>query len=201
MATYTYVDLEIDEARYLSNLSGIKYDLQTTTRWCDKYHELHCSKSLLPFIEPITIAILVQFMRAFGGGVRNKEARHLLSNLTAEQIQQYEYYRSYRDKHVAHSINEFEENSVRAYYIEGEIEKGINSIGTGGDRIIGLSDGDIESIVSICNTLLDALKIEIKSEKEKLLGIAKKLTVEEIESMSINMPKHPNDIDVSKGRC
>ena len=64
-----------------------------------------------------------------------------------------------------------------------------------------MSDGDIQGIVSICKTLLVSLKTEITSEKTKILNMAKKFTTEEIEAMSINMPKHPNDIDVSKGRC
>jgi hypothetical protein len=59
----------------------------------------------MQYTEPLSSAILASFMRAFGGGVRNKAARHALDSLTDDQMKQYEYYRDYRDKHIAHSIN------------------------------------------------------------------------------------------------
>lgn len=200
MATHTYGILEIDEARYLANLIGIEHDLRSTVEWCGKYDELFNSRKLMLFAEPLTSAILVRFMRAFGGGIRNTAARHLLESLTDEQKKQYEYYYFYRDKHIAHSINEFEENYVKAYYIEEDIDKGINSISTGCSSLIGLSSNDTKIIVNICNKLLSVLKVEMDAEKEKLLDIARKYTTDEILSLRMESPKHPRDIDVSKHR-
>lgn len=200
MATHNYGVLEIEEARYLANLIGIERDLKTTIDWCNKYKELFSSNELMQYIEPMTNAILVNFMRAFGGGIRNTKARHLLGTLTNEQNSQYEQYRKHRDNHIAHSINEFEENYVKAYYIEEDIEEGITSIQTGCSKVIGLSFDDADNIINICNVLMSALKQEMKIEKDKILVIAIKYTKDEILQLSKESQKSPAKIDVSKRR-
>lgn len=200
MVTHNYGLLEINEARYLADLVGIEHDLSLTIEWCKKYDELFENMDLIPFGEPLTTAILVRFMRAFGGGVRNKSARHLLNALTEEQKAQYDHYRSYRDKHIAHSINEFEDNYVKAYFIEENIEKGINSISTGCSQIIGISTQDTKNIINICNTLLDEVQKEMNAEQEKLLMITNDYTSEDILNLRKETHKRSSEIDIAKGR-
>jgi hypothetical protein len=82
--------------------------------------------------------------------VRNKDALHLLESLNDDQKVQYEYFRDVRDKHIAHSVNEFENNHVKAYYIAETPGKGIESIGSESIRAIGLSSDEINIIENIC---------------------------------------------------
>ena len=199
MVTHTYVTLEIDEARKLASLNGIEYDLSSTIEWCNEYPSIESLNSII-YPDIFTTAILIRFMRAFGGGIRRESAAHLLSALNTEQKSNYEYFQNIRDKHVAHSVNEFEENYVNAYYIEERPEDGVNSISSGGGRVVGLSSLDIERIKSICQTLLIAVNAEIQTEKEKLLVIAKIFTTEDILKMDSATPKHINEMDVSKRR-
>ncbi len=74
MATHTYGHLKIEEARYLANLFGIEYDLKSTIDWCKKFDSLKENKELMWLIEPITVAILTRFIRAFGGGLHVSDA-------------------------------------------------------------------------------------------------------------------------------
>ena len=204
MAIHTYVDLEIDEARFLADLVGIEYDLNTTIDWCDHFDELMSAimskQGTTWLVEPLTTAILVRFMRAFGGGVRFGSTKHILSYLSEEEKLHYDYFRNLRSKHVAHSVNEFEDNQVKAYYIEGSAENGINSIQTGCSRITGLSSSEIKKIRCVCHTLVAAIQSEIKDEKSKLLNITSQYTKKEIVKFKMKMPKHPSKIDVTKGR-
>jgi hypothetical protein len=201
MVTHTYEHLEIEEARYLANLFGIEYDLRSTINWCKKFDSLFADKELGWLIEPITVAILINFIRAFGGGVRNRNALHLLKLLNDGQKKQYEYFKNVRDKHIAHSVNEFETNYVKACYIEENPKEGIKSIGLGSTRVIALSSNEINEIENICTTLLQGLKKEIETEKVNLLKFTKKnYTVEDIKKMKICVPKHTKDINVSRKR-
>jgi len=200
MATHTYIDLEIDEARYLANLVGVEYDLKTTIDWCDQFGQLMHDRDKYWLVEPMTTAILVRFTRAFGGGKRYPDTNHILSVLGKEEKEKYDYFRNVRSKHVAHSVNEFEDNQVKAYYIEGSEEKGINSIGLGCDRVIGLSSEDINSIRAICQTLVTKVKSEMGIEKEKLLAFTSTYTAEDIMQGQMRVPKHPKDIDVTRNR-
>ncbi len=200
MATHTHKHLKIKKARYLSNLFGIENDLNSTINWCKKFDSLTKNKDSTWLIEPITVAILIKFMRAFGSGVRNKDALHLLESLSDDQREQYEYFKNVRSLHIAHSINEFENNYVKACYIAENPEKGIQSIGKGSMMLIGLSCDDINKIENICSTLLQKLKKEIETEKEKLLKYTKKFTVEDIKKMETYIHKHSKDIDVYQRR-
>ena len=204
MAIHTYVDLEIDEARLLMDLVGIEYDLNTTVDWCNHFDELMSDimskQGTTWLVEPLTTAILVRFMRAFGSGVRCGNTKHISSYLSEEEKSHYDYFKDLRDKHVAHSVNEFEDNQAKAYYIEGAVEKGINSIQTGCSRIIGLSSSEIDKIRHICNTLVKVIQSEIKEEKTKLLEITSQYTKKEIVKLKMKAPKHPSKINVTKRR-
>lgn len=200
MANYRPIDLEFEEARYLANLTGIDYDLKKTVEWCDKYNGLMSDRKVMWVIEPLTVAILTQFIRAFSSGVRNNNAGHLLHSLSEDQKTRYEHFKDIRDKHIAHSVNEYESNHVRAYYDSDQPELVISSIGSGGDRVVGLSGNNIYEIRDICILLQDKLKTEINNEKEKLLEITKDFTTEDIRKMKTNAPKHTSNIDASKSR-
>ena len=126
--------------------------------------------------------------------------KHILSVLSKEEKEQYDMFWSIRDKHIAHSANEFEYNHVKAYYVEGAADKGINSIGLGCDRVVGLSGNEINNIREICITLITEINSEIDSEKKKLLNITDKYTKDDILKFEMKAPKHLNDIDVSKDR-
>lgn len=200
MATHTYVNLEIDEARYLANLVGAAYDLETTIDWCNRFDTLVSDREHGWLIEPMTTAILVRFVRAFGRGARYPDTKHILSALPKEKKEQYEYYKLIRDKHAAHSVNEFEDNHVKAYYIEGEANKGINSIGLGCNRVIGLSSNDVDNIRGICQILMSKVSEEMDNEKKKLMNLTAGYTEQDILKFEMKSPRRLKDIDVAKTR-
>ncbi len=200
MVTHAYVDLEMEEARYLANLVGIEYDLMTAIEWCNQFGELMSDRDKCWLVEPLTTAILIRFMRAFGGGKRYPNTKHILSILSREKKEQYEYFKAVRSKHVAHSANEFENNQVKAYYIEGDANNGFNSIGLSCDRVVGLSSDEIDNIRNICQTLMAKVKSEIEAEKKKLLELTSAYAAEDILSLKMKVPKHSNKIDASKDR-
>jgi hypothetical protein len=60
MATYEYVEVNIDEARYLADLNGIQIDLQAAIDLCNYLLELYKNGKLdTKLIEPLSIAILM----------------------------------------------------------------------------------------------------------------------------------------------
>ncbi len=204
MVTHTYIDLEIQEAQKLADLVGVEYDLKTTKEWCMKFNELmgniNSASDIMWQVESLSTAIVIRFTRSFAGGVRNKNSREILSILDNESKQKSEYFQNLRSKHVAHSVNAFEENYVKAYYVEEAVEKRINSIQTGSYRIVGLSSTEIEEIYNVSSLLLIHIEEEIKKEKEKLLELTKNYTEQEIFRFNQKVPKHPREISITSGR-
>lgn len=200
MATYVYVTVEIDEAKYLADLIGVESDLKTTIEWCDKFVSLLDDRDSFWLIEPLTTAILIRFIRALGTGVRSNCAKSLLCVLTEDEKEKYENFNNIRSKHVAHSVNEFEENEVKAYYNQDAIEQGVTSIGEGHTRVIGLSGYDVEAIRNICIKLIEKIKSEKNAEKKKVLEIISNWTSEDIKKCQAKSPKRIADMDISKRR-
>ena len=134
MADHTWVDLQIAEAARLADLSGILLDLQCARDFAQMLAaEFTATKTNWRLVEPLSIAAAVMYSRPFSGRVRHRLREEDLKILSSEQRAAHDHLRAYRDKHVAHSVNAFEENIPRAYYcVERVKEEGITSIGYGG---------------------------------------------------------------------
>jgi hypothetical protein len=93
----------------------------------------------------------------------------------------HEHLRSFRDKHVAHSVNAFEENFARAYYCEERIQQeGFTSIGSGGGRVASLDSAEAEAVVELTTALEASIEQQIATEKETLLAIVRNLPLSEV---------------------
>ena len=182
MADYTWVDLQIPEAILLSDLSGVLLDLQRARQFAEMLAvQLAAEKPNWEIVEPLSIAATVAYSRPFTGGVRTHLAEEDLEILSPEQRAAHDYLRAYRDKHVAHSVNAFEQNDVRAYYcIERVQDEGITSIGLGSRRITGLSHGDVESIIKLTTVFETHVQSKIRMEEVRLLSIVQSKPLKDV---------------------
>jgi hypothetical protein len=201
MATFKYVDLRIPEARLLADLDGILWDLRRSRDYARLLiSELGAPSPKLQFVEPLSIATIVTYSRAFVSGVRHSLRDSDLSVLSAEQQSTHEYLISLRNKHITHSVNAFEENFARAYYCEERVQaEGFTSIGSGGGRVASLSYSDAEAVVKLTTVLEAHIEKRIESEKETLLAIVRKLPVSEVMANGQSV-FDPKDRDVVKRR-
>lgn len=180
MANHTWVDLQIPEAAKLADLSGILWDLQRAREFAELLAQ-EMSKINSRLIEPLSIAAVVMYSRPFSGGVRLRLAEDDLKTLTPEQRSAHDHIRDYRDKHVAHSVNVFEENIPRANYcVERVHEEGITSIAYGGGRIIGLSGAEVTSIIELTKALEKQIEARIVAERERLLPIVRSMPLQDV---------------------
>ena len=105
MASFTYINLDISGAERLHSLAGITNDLQACLSSLEQL-----SKVLLIDTE-ITDAFLtralVRYARCFKTGIRTVKATDLTSSFTSEDLVSHQFFLDYRDKHIAHSVNDF----------------------------------------------------------------------------------------------
>lgn len=182
MATHTWVDLHLPEAARLADLSGILWDLRQAKEFAKLLaNEFGTSRPNWHLVEPLSIAATVMYSRPFSGGVRHRLGEDDLKVLTEEQRQAHDHLRAYRDKHVAHSVNPFEENIPRANYcVERVKEEGITGIGYGGGRVVGLSGADVAAIIEVTTVLEAHIETQIASEQARLLPIVRSLPLEQV---------------------
>ena len=179
MATYTWVDLKIPEATLLADLNGILWDLQRAREFAKMLiAEFDAPTPNWQLVEPLSIAITVTYSRAFSEGVRHHLQEADLETFSESQRNSHNFIRAYRDKHVAHSVNEFEENIARANYCTERVnDEGIISIGCGGGRVTSLSRADAQAVIDLATVLETHVQSRIKREQERLLIIVRSMPV------------------------
>jgi hypothetical protein len=182
MATYNYVEVKMEEARYLADLHGIQADLQATIDLCNYLLDIYrMEKPDFKFVEPLSIAVLIKYSRPFISGVRKKLSIDALSILTKTELEIHNKFIALRNKHVAHSVNEFEENIVKAYYNKDNVyTEGISSIGLGHARLTSISEYDAEAIIGLSKKITDYVNVEMKAEEAKVLELVRNQPIDEV---------------------
>ena len=182
MANYTWVDLDIPEAATLADLHGVQWDLRNAREWAKSLLARRFAEPPeLDLVEPLSVAVGVMYSRPFVTGVRSRLGEADLAIFTVEQRQAHDRLRSYRDKHVAHSVNAFEENYPRANYCAERVrEEGITSISCGGARVLGLSSSDLNDVVELSEIMLKHVEKRMAAEQERLLPIVRNMPLDEV---------------------
>lgn len=187
MATNTFVELDLSEACNIADLTGICFDLETAKEFALKLQSMiGADPPDYSLVDALSTAILVRYSRAFVSGVRRPLCEEALQTLTEDQRAKHKDLRALRDKHIAHSVNCFEESiPVARYWIERVQFEGITAISCSHDRVIGLSNDDIETVVELTRILLDFVKQRIKAEEARLLSIVRAMPLADVLSVKM----------------
>lgn len=185
MATNTWVDLRLPEAAALADYTGIEFDLRTAQEFSRMLlDERNKAQPNWDLSDPLTTAILVRYARAFTTGVRLRLREDALAELSVAQRERHEFFYALRDKHIAHSVNAFEESQPTArYWVERVHEEGIEQIGCQHHRIVGMSVPDLEAMIDLTTVLRQYVKRKIEDERAKLLKIVRNKPIDEILSV------------------
>ncbi len=193
MATYTYADLHIEEARELADLTGIEADLRQARGYAEALINLMNSPTPdWSLAEPLSIALAVAYSRPFASGVRLRLNESDLMILSGPQREAHDHLRAYRDKHVAHSVNAFEHNQPRAHYWAERVEtEGIIAIGCSHGRVASLGTLTIQVAHELTDVLTTHVNARLAAERERLLAVVRSKPLSEI----LNGGKHGAILD------
>jgi len=182
MATNIFVNIDFPEATDLADLTGIQFDLESARSLSQELKkELESEKPNFSIIDALSTTILIRYSRPFVSGVRKHLGEEALQSLTTQQQNKHQLLRAFRDKHIAHSVNAFEENQpIARYWKERVEEEGITSIECSHMRVVGLGPTDIEDVVEITTVLLGYVNSRLKLEKSKMLEVVRKIPVQEV---------------------
>ena len=173
----------VPEARRLASLAGIATDLQAVVEYCRRLESLWLNLRTLDFSlsEALSTAAVVRYGRCFKSGVRERLPEDALDVAPAALRDTHKFVIELRDKHVAHSVNPFEENEVAVqiadHYVSSEE---IFSINTEHGRAVGLPSDKPVQLRGLAEWWMAWLEIEMIKEKDMLLTLAKSFTLEEL---------------------
>jgi hypothetical protein len=202
MASNTFVEINLAEAADLADLAGAQFDLNSARLLShalkDNFEAPDPNYSL---VDPYSTAILVRYSRPFVTGVRKRLGEEVLSVLTKAQRKKHDRLRAFRDKHIAHSVNAFEDNQlVGRYWVERVAEEGITSVEVNQTRIIGLSSSDIEDIIELTTAMLAHLDTKLREEKVRILQIVRKMPIDKVIGRSRKPIKRMDMAKIHKAR-
>jgi hypothetical protein len=106
-------DVKFPEAKRLADLASILRDLQATVETCKRIIALLESDEEDPILlEGLWSTALVRYVRCFAFGKRYGLSEEVFEGLQGDPIGTHRWYKNMRDKHVAHSVNPYEQVRV-----------------------------------------------------------------------------------------
>ena len=101
--------------------------------------------------------------------------------LNLEQQRKHEEFIAIRGKHIAHSVNAYEENQpIARYCLERVQDEGITSIECNHTRVIGLSGAAVDHMLAITDALLRHVDRRIDNEKDRLLPLVRAKPLDDV---------------------
>jgi hypothetical protein len=173
----TYVELHLEEAKTLADYTSIDVDLRSSYDFATLlWQENQKPHPNFALFEPLMVATIVRYTRAFASGIRLRLYKEGMHILTDQQRSNHQRFIEIRNKYIAHSINGFEESQpVARYWVERVQEEGITSVECTHIRVISLSGDDLKDIMDLGTTWLQFVQKKLSEEKARLLPIVRKV--------------------------
>ena len=185
--TFINISIPIAAAARLASLGGISNDLGGVLDYC-KYLGENDTVETLNFIvwEGLSSAAVVRYVRCFGHGVREPLPADFFAFAPESIADAHKYFIAVRNKHVAHSVNDFEENDVVAqvgthFTSSAEIE----SIHPNHGRLIGLAFGDPHRLAELAHWARAKVYELMAEETTRLLPVVRAIPLEDIRKFGV----------------
>jgi hypothetical protein len=205
MAVYRYVNIRLPEAKRLADLYGIAFDLNACRRYCERYVQVQANmltqtgNSFLlesQHLECFSVYILVKYGRCFKGGVRQQVADEIRAILSPEDLIFHKLVLDIRDKHIAHSVNNFEFHDVKVWLSPEERGRRVDNVNIGGSYLIGLESEKFVELKQLIDKIILWIDGEKKREEQKLTQlVSEKYDLDYLYSLDAEAP---DGIDYSR---
>lgn len=200
MATSGPREIPADLAGELGELYGVEQDLEATKDYCERLRrELSDFTSAdWTLVYALSEAAVVRYARCFTNGTRVNLDPSLLGP-NAREVHNWLW--NLRNKHVAHSVNEFESWSVIVHVVEPPDPAAVHHVSMGAGRVGGLSPDLVESLLSLCDITLEHLRPRIERLRASVEEAVLSRPIDEVYSWRQPAPFPPSTgLDVARDR-
>jgi hypothetical protein len=175
-------DVEFPEAKRLADLASILRDLQATIETCKRVVEiLDSDKNNVILIEGLWSAALVRYVRCFAFGKRYGLTEEVFEGLKGDPIGTHRWYKNMRDKHVAHSVNPYEQVRVGIVLSPEESkDRKVIGVSTLAGSYICPDKKGVEQLGMLANVLIRKVKELGKKCEKSVLETAKTLPIDKL---------------------
>jgi len=174
--------VDFDEAKRLADLGAIVQDLGSTMKICSCLKKMLKEKSQdILLIESLWTTALIKYARCFKSGKRFGLDESIFDGLKGEPRKVHKFYLDMRDKHIAHSVNPFEQMQVGLVLSpEDSSEKKIVGVVTLSMRHIVPDVEGIHQLGLLSKLLLEKVCEIAKQYENKTLEKGKKIPIDDL---------------------
>jgi len=190
-------DFSIPEAQRLSDLSGVDSDLEAVLRICGRCEQV--TKNLpqptetnglawweeIQALGDLMFAAVVRYGRTLNSGAREGIPFDWISSLPEDLQQSHEYFKALRDKYIAHSVSQLEDNQVFVMLAPQFAEQQEPThITVDRGHLVALGLPELRQLASLAEALRRVVAEQMDQETSKLLEIARAMPIAEIRERS-----------------
>lgn len=174
--------VDYEEAKRLADLGAIVQDLGFTMKTCSRLKKLLKEKpqdSLL--IESMWTAALIRYARCFASGKRFGLSESIFDKLRGEPRKVHKMYIDLRNKHIAHSVNPFEQMEVSLILSpKNSHERKIVGVATMSMRHISPDVKGVHQLGLLSKVLLEKVCELAKQYEKKTLEKGKSIPIDDL---------------------
>ena len=174
--------VETHEARLLADLAAIVQELGSILKICSRLKEtLHDSKEDSILIECLWTTALIKYARCFASGKRFGLDESLFSGLAGDPIGVHRNYIAMRNKHIAHSVNLFEQMEVGLVLSSPDQDKReVVGVATLSMRHIVADVDGVHQLGMLAKVALNKACMIAKEKEKEILRYGKALPIGEL---------------------
>lgn len=194
--------VEFEEAKKLADLSSIFQDLKFTIEILKRLIKLLKDKSEdIILVESLWTTALVSYARCFSSGKRFGLKKNIFKNknLKGDPVGCHNYYINLRNKHIAHSVNPFEQIVVDLQ-LSNPKEKKVLGVSVLSQKLICSSIEGVETLIRLVIIVFKEVKEQCKECEKKVLEKGKSIPLDELYSKVRSRIITPNVDDVERVR-
>ena len=195
-------DVEFSEAKRLADLASIIRDLQATVETCRRVVALLEAKEDDPIVlEGLWSAALVRYVRCFAFGKRYGLTEEVFEGLQGDPIGAHRWYKNMRDKHVAHSVNPYEQVRVGVVLSpEKSNERKVLGVSTLAGSYICPDKKGVEQLGMLATVLIKKVGKLGKECESQVLDIAKNLPIDQLYNRATSRVVAPGPEEAGEAR-
>ena len=206
----------VPEAAALASLIGQWSDMKRVIAYCelmiDRYASSKHKRSPFHIVGfntrinwtdwgALSTAACISYARCFTTGVREALNQALLDSAASEFRTLHEFVLNLRNKHIAHSVNSFEENLVTLHIGEHfASSQEIETVAASNTRVIGLHIDVPAQLKRLAEWWLTELDKQMAVQRAKLLLIARATPLSELKAHGVPQPRVDPSGRVAKRR-
>jgi len=194
--------LKSDKATEMADYHAILLDLGFVMQCCTELLVLlEKPKQDGPHVRALFTAALVAYVRCFSTGVRSAKVNPDIFASIEGALQRHQSIKDMRDKHIAHSVNAFEDTSIGAVLSDPAAgQKTVRgTITLTGSRVSDSAEG-IKQIGSLAKIAFESTKARFDALQVDVLAEARALNIDELYARQTPRFTAPGYDTVAKSR-